>query len=155
MGDRRRLAADCIRWAWKGSVSVANAWGPIVGAVALAGLFRLTGMWMTIPTGWPGIAETAAMCVGAAWTLIFLGRLAVAPFEIALEQRRRAVPDEVQTRHTAAIEAQTEQLRQQNELHRRESDPLRIALRNRAQRLGAAGTKPGPTKPPGNKDGTP
>ena len=83
-----------------------------------------------------GSAETTVMCLGAAWVLIFLGRLIIAPYQIAVQVRRQIPTDDGLAKHTAAIEAQTDELRRSNALRETEADPVRrVLLEAKAQSI--------------------
>jgi len=76
------MLLEAIKFAAKGSISRANAWAPVAGALILWGGTYMMGYEVAVPSTWPqGIAMFLA-CLGAAWVVIFFGRLLYAPYHL-------------------------------------------------------------------------
>jgi hypothetical protein len=80
MAESNSIIWEGIKFAWRGSISRSGAWAPVVGALALwLGLY-LMGYQIVVPTSISGGVALFLMCAGAAWIIIFIGRLLYYPY---------------------------------------------------------------------------
>ncbi|MBI1214089.1 MAG: hypothetical protein GC190_21715 [Alphaproteobacteria bacterium] len=84
--DLASYCGKCFWLAWQGSITLASAWAPILGAALLAIIFGVADIDVTISSGFGGIAASTLMAIAAAWVLIFVSRLFFwAPFRLYRE----------------------------------------------------------------------
>jgi hypothetical protein len=80
---------DGIKYAAKGSVSRAGAWAPLPGACLVWLGLWLMGYQIAAPETWEQIIAAFLLCAGAAWAIIFVGRLLYWPYcEVRILRRR-------------------------------------------------------------------
>jgi hypothetical protein len=115
---RQFLRALCARW------FVAMS-GPLAVPLGIAAVFVDNGLAKL------GLAATALICLTfSAYWVWSIEREKVRSLQVRVRQ------DEVQAKHTAAIEAQTGELRRSNELRETEANPtMRVILEERAQSI--------------------
>ncbi len=90
MGHKATFYLECIKYAWHDSIDGANAAAPIPGAVIFyLAYFAWTGKKLSAPDTLPGIIELAAACLGAAWIMIFIIRLFLAPAHLYEKSKNR------------------------------------------------------------------
>jgi hypothetical protein len=95
MWGKRRYLWECIKVAWRGSISLANAWAPLLGAAAIWLVLWLLGFEMIVPDRLPGLMVVVAIfCIGAAWLILFFCRLLfLAPYVLHREAQAAATID--------------------------------------------------------------
>lgn len=87
---------ESVRYAWNGSISRANAWGPVVGAMLLWVTLALFGYEPALPQNWIQAVFVVFFCTVAAWVVIFSGKLLYAPYHLL--KRARAELNSLQGR---------------------------------------------------------
>lgn len=87
----------CVRRAWRGSFSLANAQASLPGLVIILMLTHLLGIKIDFASGLPGDALKVLACFGAVWVLIFFAKLIHAPYGI-LQEKNAALRDAVARR---------------------------------------------------------
>jgi hypothetical protein len=89
---KRRYLWECIKFAWRGSISLANAWAPVLGAAAIWLALWLLGFEMIVPDRLPGLIVVVCSCIGAAWLILFFARLIlVAPWVLHRDAQRKTI----------------------------------------------------------------
>jgi hypothetical protein len=90
MWGKSQYLLECIKFAWPGSISLANAWAPFLGAGAIWFALWLRGFEMIVPDQWPGLIFVGVFCVGAAWLILFSIRVIFcAPYALLLTAQKR------------------------------------------------------------------
>lgn len=84
-----RFYFECFRYAWRGSIDLANAWGSMLGALVIWFFLKWFGISMALPDTLLGTITLAFACAVAAWVVIFLVRLCAAPAHLFSEQQRK------------------------------------------------------------------
>jgi hypothetical protein len=78
MGHKAQFYLECAKQAWRGSIDIANAWAPLVGAAAIWIVLEIKGKSLGMPDTIQGTIGFGLMCVGAAWVIFFVIRLFLA-----------------------------------------------------------------------------
>jgi hypothetical protein len=108
MGKIIRFWGYCVAYAWRGSLTLANAWQGLWGTVLLWAF----GYWRKIPVAIPDKVDNYALLfllasLGVTWLGVFLLQFLMAPATLYWEQRERA--DTLDQDLNAAIASQNEQ----------------------------------------------
>jgi hypothetical protein len=99
MWGKRRYLWECIKVAWSGSINLANAWAPVLGAAVIWLALWLLGFEMIVPDRLPGLILVACSCIGAAWLVLFFFRLiVVAPYALHRDAQRKTIEAEARLR---------------------------------------------------------
>jgi len=92
MWGKRRYLWECIKFAWRGSISLANALAPLLGAAAIWLVLWLLGFEMIVPDRIPGLIFVAIFCIGAAWLILFFIRLLfLAPYALHRQAQKNTI----------------------------------------------------------------
>jgi hypothetical protein len=89
MASKNPYIFTCLRYAWTGSISLANGLSTLVGAALLYVLNMLTGWKIPLPDGVPGLFVGGVYCFAVMWVVILIARFLGAALHFALEPHRR------------------------------------------------------------------
>jgi hypothetical protein len=111
MWGKRRYLWECVKFAWSGSISLANAWAPLLGAAAIWLFLWLLGFEMIVPDRLPGLIVVGLSCLVAAWLIFFFAKLLfVAPYTLLLETQKQLGEARLLNNTAAILQPPQEQL---------------------------------------------
>lgn len=102
----------CVKEAWRGSFSLANAWSGLWGPLLLWAIAASRGYTVTLPDKLDLAALTLVFAfLGATWVALFLVRLLIAPAALFLAEKTAAdaLRQEIATKHAPAFIIKIEQ----------------------------------------------
>ena|ERR1700730_5054893 len=95
MWGKRRYIWECIKIAWHGSIGLANAWAPLLGAAAIWLVLWLLGFEMIVPDRLNELVFVGIFCIGAAWLILFSFRLIfLAPYVLNRNAQEKTMFDQ-------------------------------------------------------------